>query len=351
MININPVKTKNSFKKNKPGRYSIDTFDTKFKITKDIYELFNLAVKKYEEKRNTVFPVTDYINNRLNVLLKNKQFLHSGLITYKEDTEQIKIKIYNFIIADLDAYNLDRNRMLGWIIGEEVELMTKAYNEEIGKLNCFIEAKNKQISEFKKTVESFISSFNKLNVFEKALIIIKFIKSGVFNFLGYLEASISRRRQEIFYDDDNVIKKQLQRKKALKLPLFSYKTFYLNKNIYDRYLSLSEVIKNKNNNGVQKNYSFDDLINFRLFELLNNSPIIFKKERFEYDDILYPYEYLRVNLTKSNKDLIANLEKRDKFKDVDWNKTMQSIIEYTIILIGEEIDDAGLKKYMPQNIK
>jgi len=32
-------------------------------------------------------------------------------------------------------------------------------------------------------------------------------------------------------------------------------------------------------------------------------------------------------------------------------KTMQSIIEHTIILIGEEIDDLDLKKYIPQNIK
>ncbi|MCL4532948.1 MAG: hypothetical protein M1502_01610 [Deltaproteobacteria bacterium] len=120
LININPVKTKNSFKRTKPGRHSIDKFDTKFKIKKDVLELFQIAVKKYEEKRNKAFPVANYINNRLNVLLKNKQFLKSDIVLYREDAEQIKIKIYNFIIADIEAYNLDRNKMINWIMEEEI---------------------------------------------------------------------------------------------------------------------------------------------------------------------------------------------------------------------------------------
>ena len=356
LIDINPVKTKNSFKKTKPGRHSINTFDTKFKIKKDVLELFNIAVKKYEEKRNAAFPVADYINNRLNILLKNKQFLNSDIILYQEDTEQIKIKVYNFIIADIDAYNLDRNKMINWIIEEEIELMDKAYNQGAKELDLLIKAKNKQILEFKKSVGDFISIFNKLEIFERSNILRKFIKFGVFNFLGYLEASISQRRQEIFCHNNinsgssghsYSIKKQIEieRKKALKLPLFSYKTFYLNKDIYNKYISLLKIIKNNEN---KQDYSFEDLINFKLFELLN-IPMFFKKERFEYDKILYPDEYFRVNLTKSNEDLMDNLKKRNKFKDVDWHSTMQKIIEYTIILIGEEIDDLALKKYIPQN--
>ncbi len=348
LIDINPVKTKNSFKIVKPGRHSTVTFDTKFKIKKDVLDLFNIAVNKYEEKRNTVFPVADYINNRLNVLLKNKQFLNSDIVSYQEDVEQIKIKIYNFIIADIDAYNLDRNKMLKSIIEEEIEVMDKAYNQGMGKLDSLIQAKNKQTLEFKKIVEGFISSFNQLDVSEKALIILKFIKSGVFNFLGYLNEKKIQINWEVSYIDDNRIEKQKERKKALKLPLLSYKSFYLNKTIYNRYLTILEVFENKNSNGIQKNYSFDDLINFKLFELLN-IPTIFKKEHLEYEGLLYPYGYLRVNITKSNKDLIANIENKNKFKDVDWHKTMQSIIEYTIILIGEEIGDLDLKKYIPLN--
>ena len=350
LININPVKTKNSFKRTKPGRHSIDKFDTKFKIKKDVLELFNIAVKKYEEKRNKAFPIADYINNRLNVLLKNRQFLNSDIVSYREDEEQIKIKIYNFIIADIEAYNLDRNRMLEWIIEEEIEVMDKAYNQGMEKLDLLIQAKNKQTLEFKKIVEGFMSLFNQLDVSEKALIILKFIKAGVYNFLGYLNEKKIQINQEVSYIDDKSTEKQRQRKKALKLPVLSYKSFYLNKTIYNRYLTILEVFENKNSNGIQKNYNFNNLINFKLFELLNN-PSFFKKGRFEYNEILYPNKYFRVNLTKSNKELITNLEKKDKFKNVDWHKTMQSIIEYTIILIGEEIDDLDLKKYIPQNIK
>ncbi len=346
LIDINPVKTKNSFKRIKSGRHSIDTFDTKFKIKKDVLELFNIAVKKYEEKRNKAFPIADYINNRLNVLLKNRQFLNSDIVSYREDAEQIKIKIYNFIIADIDAYNLDRNKMINWIMEEETELMDKAYNQGMGKLDSLIQAKNKQTSEFKKIVEGFLSSFNQLDVSEKALIILKFIKSGVFNFLGYLNEKKIQINREVSYIDDKSTEKQRQREKALKLPMLSYKSFYLNKTIYNRYLAILEVFENKNSNGIQKNYNFDDLINFKLFELLNNPPF-FKKGRFKYNEILYPNEYFRVNLTKSNKELITNLEKKDKFKNVDWHKTMQSIIEHTIILIGEEINDLDLKKYIP----
>lgn len=354
LIDINPVKTKNSFKRKKPGRHSIDTFDTKFKIKKDVLEVFNIAVKKYEEKRNKEFPVTDYINNRLNVLLKNKQFLNSDFISCKEAAEQIKIKIYNFIIADIEAYNLDRNKMINWIIEEEIELMDKAYNQGAKELDLLIKAKNKQILEFKKSVGDFISIFNKLKIFGRSHILRKFIKSGVFNFLGYLEASISQRRQEIFCNNNSgsfghsySIKKQIEieRKKALKLQLFSYITFYLNKDIYNKYISLLKIIKNNEN---KQDYSFEDLVNLKLLELLNN-PMFFKKGRFEYDKILFPDECLRINITKSNRDLMANLKKRNKFKDVDWHSTMQKIIEYTIILIGEEIDDLDLKKYIPQN--
>ncbi|MDA8053894.1 MAG: hypothetical protein M0012_07090 [Deltaproteobacteria bacterium] len=355
LIDINPVRTKNSFKKNKPGRHSIDLFDTKFKIKKDVFELFNIAIKKYEEKRNKAFPTADYINNRLRFLLKNKQFLNSNLIKYKESTEQIKIKIYNFIIADIDAYNLDRNKMLEWIVEEEVELMDKAYNEGIEKLNLLIEAKSKQVLAFKKIIRIITKILSRLNTFERALIILKFIRSGIFNFKGLINEAIFNKRQEIFYynsgnmEHRDSIQKQIQRKKALKLQLFSYKTFYLDKNIYNKYLALLETIK-KTNSRNKQDYSFGDLINFKLFELLSSNPMILKKDRFEYDDLLYPYEYLRINLTKSNKDLMTELQKKDKFKNIDWHKAMQAIIEYTIILIGEEIDDLDLKKYMPQDI-
>ena len=356
LININPVKTKNSFKIVKPGRYSNVTFDTKFKIKKDVLELFNIAVKKYEKKRNKAFPITDYINNRLNVLLKNRQFFNSGFISCKEDKEQIKIKIYNFITAEIDAYNLDRNKMINWIMEEEIELMSMAYNEGVEKLNLFIQNENKKILEFKKSVSDFMVVFSQLNIFKRTLILRKFIKSGIFNFLGYLnEHLFDNKRQEIFYYDNmhgenlglcDSIEKQIQRKKALKLPLLSYKTFYLNKDIYNKYISLSEIIKN---NGDKQDYNLEDLINFKLFELLNN-PMFFKKRRFEYDEILYPDEYLRINITKSNRDSMISLEKKVKFKNVDWHSTMQKIIEYTIILIGEEIGDESLKKYILQNI-
>lgn len=355
LININPVKTKNSFKRTKPGRHSIDKFDTKFKIKKDVLELFQIAVKKYEEKRNKAFPVSDYINNRLNVLLKNRQFLNSDIVLYREDAEQIKIKIYNFIIADIEAYNLDRNRMLEWIIEEEIEVMDKAYNQGMEKLDLLIQAKNKQTLEFKKIVEGFMSLFNQLDVSEKALIILKFIRSGIFNFNGFINENIFYKRQEIFYYDNihgenlehrDSVEKQIQRKKALHLPFFSYKAFYLKKDIYNKYMMLSEIIKN---NGDKQDYNLEDLINFKLFELLNN-PMFFQKRRFEYDEILYPDEYLRINITKSNRDSMISLEKKVKFKNVDWHSTMQKIIEYTIILIGEEIGDESLKKYIPQNI-
>ena len=72
LTGINPAKTSKAFKGKKIGRPSIRKFDTKFKIKKDIYDLFVIAVKKYEEKRNTEFNIADYINNRLNILLKNK---------------------------------------------------------------------------------------------------------------------------------------------------------------------------------------------------------------------------------------------------------------------------------------
>ena len=355
LININPVKTKNSFKRTKPGRHSIDKFDTKFKIKKDVLELFQIAVKKYEEKRNKAFPVSDYINNRLNVLLKNRQFLNSDIVLYREDAEQIKIKIYNFIIADIEAYNLDRNRMLEWIIEEEIEVMDKAYNQGMEKLDLLIQAKNKQTLEFKKIVEGFMSLFNQLDVSEKALIILKFIRSGIFNFNGFINENIFYKRQEIFYYDNihgenlehrDSVEKQIQRKKALHLPFFSYKAFYLKKDIYNKYMMLSEIIKN---NGDKQDYNLEDLINFKLFELLNN-PMFFQKRRFEYDEILYPDEYLRIDITKSNRDSMISLEKKVKFKNVDWHSTMQKIIEYTIILIGEEIGDESLKKYIPQNI-
>lgn len=357
LIDINPVKTKNSFKIVKRGRHSNVTFDTKFKIKKDVLELFQIAVKKYEEKRNKAFPIMDYINNRLNVLLKNKQFFNSGFISCKEDKEQIKIKMYNFITAEIDAYNLDRNKMINWIMEEEIELMSMAYKEGVEKLNLFIQNENKKILEFKKSVSDFMVVFSQLNIFERTLILRKFIKSGIFNFLGYLnEHLFDNKRQEIFYYDNihgenfglcDSIEKQIQRKKALHLPFFSYKAFYLKKDIYDKYMMISEIIKN---NGDKQDYSLEDLINFKLFELLNK-PAIFKKEYLEYEGLLYPYGYLRVNITKSNKDLTANIENKNKLKDVDWHKTMQSIIEHTIILIGEEIDDLDLKKYIPQNIK
>ncbi len=354
LTDINPVKTKNSFKKTKPGRHSINVFDTKFKIKKDVFELFNLAVKKYEEKRNKAFPIADYINNRLNVLLKNKQFLNSDLVKYKEDAEQIKIKIYNFIIADIDLYNLDRNSMLEWIMEEEIISIDEAYNKDAEKLKALIEKECNQILGFKKVIKSFINAFNELNVLEKAIIIIKFIKSGIFNFNAQLNENLSGKRQEIFYNDstskEESIRKRIQREKALKLQLLSYKTFYIKKDIYNKYLEFSEVIKK---NGYKQDYNFDDLINLKLSDMMANptTPMLFKKGRFEYDKLLHPYEYLRLDLTKTNKDIIVNLEKRNKFKNVDWNKTMQTIIEYTIIIIGEELDDEDFKKYIPENMQ
>lgn len=347
LIDINPVRIKNSFKKNKPGRHSIDLFDTKFKIKKDVFELFNIAVKKYEEKRNKTFPVDDYINNRLNIFLKNKQFLRLDIIKYKEDTEQIKIKIYNFIIADIAAYNLDRNKMLEWIIEEELKLTNEAYNKGEEKLK----EKNKQILDFKEVIENFINAFKELNIFKKAIMIITFIKSGVFNFCSALDENLTGKRQEIFYNDSNSkeksIEKQIQRKKALRLPLLSYKTFYIKKDIYNKYLEFNKIIKKS---GYKQDFSLDDLINLRLFEILGTQ-MLFKKERFKYDKLLHPYEYLRLNLTKSNKDIIANIEKRDKFKNIDWSGTVQMIIEYTILMIGEEINDESLKRYIPENIQ
>ena len=351
LVDINPVKTKNSFNRKKLGRHSISKSDAKFKIKKDIYDLFIIAVKKYEEKRNKKFNIADYINNRLNILLKNKEFLNSDLVKYKEDAEQIKIKIYNFIIADIDAYNLDRNSMLERVMEEEIISINEAYNKDAEKLKALIEKECNQILGFKKVIESFINAFNELNVLEKAIIIIKFIKSGIFNFYAKLDENLSGKRQEIFYNDstskEESIRKRIQRKKALKLQLFSYKTFHIKKDIYNKYLEFSEVIKK---NGYKQDYNFDDLINFKLFKIMT-TPMLFKKGRFEYDKLLYPHKYLRLDLTKSNKDIIVNLENRNKFKNVDWNKTMQTIIEYTIIIIGEELDDEDFKKYIPENMQ